>query len=180
MTWEPYPDLDDDLVRALGLLTWEAIKLEGVMDRICEKVVADSTAKGMIKNHVDKVVKAIDHGTETRGRTAAKAWLNESLRALDARNAILHSITGLPFIEIDGELVPGEIQLVNKKLKNGIVQTTLTPLTTTALLAHHAIIARAYEKWRRVDWELALEDWAIVKVRTSEFSWGERQAQGGS
>lgn len=154
MNWEPYPKLDNEQLHALGHLTWEAIKLEGVIDRVCELLVKGSTAKGHVSNHVERVTKSLANAEVSAGQTGALSWLQDALDALLVRNATLHSKTEIFHAEVNGLFVQlGPVQLVNEN-KTG---TTRTDLTALGLLAHANTLHRAYLGWRKVEVDLVLE-----------------------
>jgi hypothetical protein len=95
------PDLPEAVLIELGRLTWSAIHLEDVTDAICHSVKhrrrEDQSTIG------PKITAALEELREWQKGGCdvdeIRAWLERSNRALDKRNAILHSVPLVLFDE---------------------------------------------------------------------------------
>jgi hypothetical protein len=152
VTWNPYPELDDEQLRALGGLTWEAIRLEGMVDRICNILLPGSTDRGPVSSHVKKVEKAHPAGQATPQQEKAISWLNRALSELNRRNAVLHSVAEIRYIVVGDDLCPQPIQLRNTQGAN----TTHSEISALAFKRHADAIHDAFVDWREI--EISLTD----------------------
>ena len=92
MTWAPYGEIGDSTALELGRLTWAAIALEGLTDRICELLCAGSSARGPLSSHVERATKYVGPN-QIPSIVHAVDWLHRALAAIESRNEVLHSTT---------------------------------------------------------------------------------------
>jgi hypothetical protein len=154
MTWDPYGSLTVDQHQALGELTWAAMRLEGVIDRVCETLHSGSTVGGNVTQHVNRA--STDPSKTGPAQLRAREWARKGLERLDLRNKIIHSSTRAVWRDVNGELVRDIDQLVN--VRKGKEFSSPFDAEHWRWIAEQ--IDEHYEGWRKVDLDL-VTDWKI-------------------
>jgi hypothetical protein len=151
--WEPYPDLDDDQAMAFGLMAWSAVKLEGVVNRVCETAVEGLTTAG-VSDHANaarQYIRALVQNADTR---RLSRWLETAMRAIDRRNTLIHVTTEFWVDIVDGEIMnTGTLNLVNKRKKR-IVRTALT---SDSFRDIQSALDAAYTGWKDAEHTVMVE-----------------------
>ncbi|WP_434316371.1 hypothetical protein [Leifsonia sp. P73] len=146
--WNPYPDLDDECLGALGRLTWAAIKLDGVVIWICQKVPGARYHDGQDRG---QFVKATIRANPEPGPSlqAAFHWMEEAATVLELRNKVIHA-ESVALVDADGRRID------NGTLRNRRGGTTDTTLSPEALNDITDAIEEVYRRWPEADQQVVL------------------------
>lgn len=153
-SWEPYPELDEEQALALGRMTWAAVKLEGVIERVCGEALQHDVSGRSVSEYVKEVRGNFSLSPTTIGRKQALEWLTKAIAAIDRRNTVLHVTTELRFAS-DEEMSAGAgtLSLVNQRKR----RVTRTEPTAGNFYRIRDAIEKAYAGWHSAEVGLVLE-----------------------
>jgi hypothetical protein len=141
--WEPYPNLDDAQLLALGRLTWAATRLDGVVTWICRKVPGAVYRPGQDRGQfVQATMRA--NPNPSPSLQAAFDWMAEAAKALEPRNKVLHA-ESVGFLDPDGR------RLDDGTLLNQRGGPTYMSLSVEAFDEITEAIEVVYRRWREAD-----------------------------
>lgn len=150
-----YPELDDQQAHALGILTWEGVKLEGLIERICEIIVPGSTHnRSAVSTHAQNVEKFIVTGPNpSRAQMRAREWLAQSRHELERRNITLHVIVEARYVWNGSRPEFRQIGLVNTRYGKGGLPalTTRSDISALSFYGHADSLRKVSEAWSDIE-----------------------------
>ena len=117
----------DDVLLALGRMTWNAVSLEDRTYALIETTFGENPKRPPVGRAISDAVAALETWPDAQAVTNGIAWLNASKDALTKRNAVLHA---MPLAHVmqdpDGQYRPVGYVLAHTSRTNIYSETALT------------------------------------------------------